>query len=618
MPNWVENPIDSALVYIGYTKKELIIFSKNFQNGVNANSKRRDAVGVAKGQEDMFGVIIAPFGIGKDVYYIAVNPNGAIYDKMFSNFGETEWDGDINAKVEITEYGWNCLITIPFSSISYKENIWGIQIMRIIMRNAEIQTLYPTRSLNFSEDLAEISFDFNYIEKTKRFSIGFFPSARFYKEDTLKIKLGGTSRFKEGTSTLFDFIYNPDFSEIDVDFFKFDLKRLPINYPEKRIFFTEGLSLLKMPQELLRTRNIENPIVGGKFYSIGDKLSFISYYVQDTLLKDIFFARTSYNPIDITTLGIFFINNKIDYNIFSIDFTQYFKNILTTGTIQYSRNISNGKNLIYLSIDKEEKPGLAFGLSYIGIDSFINNPLNYALIDFDGVQQGYGYLNYRFTKKYYTIMPYFEYLKIINRYDYKLEIMEHYTFNLYAQYLKLPIPITVNIGFSYDEMPYIKDYMSVNNTASSIFSIALGYCISSWNQFTITSNFGKYLDGNLENYQINFRFPIFSVYNFGLSINVVNSLYDSLTVYENYGEIFLYKNLFFKPYISYSENRMLKTADGEIDKKIIINGVFGYEPKYQTNFYFAIRREYDITHKKLTRIYSKDVLKFQLGLGVNF
>ncbi|MEO0151966.1 MAG: hypothetical protein ABIL52_08270 [candidate division WOR-3 bacterium] len=616
MPEWNENPVDSSIVFVFYTKREIVIHSKNFQKGVNATSKRRDAIGLKKGQEDNFSVIIAPFGKGKDVYYISINPLGTIYDAMFTSYGEVEWDGKIVGNTKITDYGWDATIIIPFSSISYSETEWGIQFLRFITKSVELQVLYPTKSLNYLQELAEINLDFNYIIKPKGYSINFYPDGRYTVENNEgSFSYGFTGETKFGAKSSLNITYKPDYSEIDVDMFKFDLKRLPINYPEKRIFFTEGLNYITMPYSLIRTRNFVLPKVGTRFFSTQENASFIFYYIQDSLLNNVSFFRSSYNPFQTTTLGFFLLGSQMGYNLASGDFSHYFEKIKSQLSIQFTNRLDNNSNIYYFSFDRMEKPGLSFGVNFASIDSFILSPINYALINFEGINELYSYIFYHKTKKDFTFIPYLEYSLGINKYDYNQRIYYNFAGSLYFQITKFLLPLIMNLGFIRNELEYLKEISPDINTQSTLFSITFSYFLSAWNQGSIQYVFGNYLGSSYDQIYFDMKFPFFNLYNFGLSINRINSIMDSLIVFENYGEIFLFRNFYFKPYLSYKIDRMNK-IDGSPSEFFIINLVIGYEPIQYTKLFIAIRREYNVKDKyKLEEISSKYVIKAQLGLS---
>ena len=65
-----------------------------------------------------------------------------------------------------------------------------------------------------------------------------------------------------------DATYNPDFSQIESDASLVTVnERFALFFPEKRPFFLEGIDLFATPNQLVYTRQIVNPIAGGKVTS---------------------------------------------------------------------------------------------------------------------------------------------------------------------------------------------------------------------------------------------------------------------------------------------------------------------------------------------------------------
>ncbi len=76
------------------------------------------------------------------------------------------------------------------------------------------------------------------------------------------LRLGLTSNLS------LDATYNPDFSQIESDVSLVTVnERFALFFPEKRPFFLEGIELFATPNQLVYTRQIVDPIVGGKVTS---------------------------------------------------------------------------------------------------------------------------------------------------------------------------------------------------------------------------------------------------------------------------------------------------------------------------------------------------------------
>src|SRR5512137_872872 len=67
------------------------------------------------------------------------------------------------------------------------------------------------------------------------------------------------------TNLSIDATVNPDFSQVETDASQVTVnERFALFYPEKRPFFLEGIELFATPNQLVYTRQIANPIGGGK------------------------------------------------------------------------------------------------------------------------------------------------------------------------------------------------------------------------------------------------------------------------------------------------------------------------------------------------------------------
>src|SRR5512137_2910809 len=67
------------------------------------------------------------------------------------------------------------------------------------------------------------------------------------------------------TNLSIDATVNPDFSQVETDATQVTVnERFALFYPEKRPFFLEGIELFSTPNQLVYTRQIVAPLVGGK------------------------------------------------------------------------------------------------------------------------------------------------------------------------------------------------------------------------------------------------------------------------------------------------------------------------------------------------------------------
>lgn len=593
---------DSSIVYIGYTKRELVFFIQSWQKGINASSRRRNSEGLLNNNEDAVYILLGTNGIGNDSYFIGVNPLGTIIDKVVSSSGTSEWDGDIKAHCTIRKDGWDALLEIPFGSISYSDCVWGIQMLRIEISKMLIQYLYPSKSNNILRSEGGMKLDFGYINKRGNFDVSLIPSTRMeINNGEKKYFAGGTIRYKKGTGDLLDITINPDFSEVETDVQKFNLNRLPWNYPEKRPFFVEGNSLIKSPVLLFRSRNIESLQYGVKFYDVSDKSSFITYLISDTITGKSSISRFAYSPFENLKIGTYFQLNNMGDNMVSADINGYIKKINLNMQGQISNEIAGGSNLYYIDFSRDERPGYSFDISYTSIDSqFINN-FNEINIYFDGINKIRGYGSYYYSKDRKYFVPSIEYTALYDKYSSNRVYNE-----LYPSVTLGYFPLFGLISFNKSNL----DYLGLPDCKTETATFGVIYMKSSWNQANVTYSFGNYLGGDLKQFSGDFKISLFGKYNVGFSGYKVKSNYDDLIVAQLYGNISLYKNyMFLKPYLNYTVDNL------NDNKNFLLSGIFIFEPKFMTGMYAAISRDYTVNNGFHLNS-SKSVFKIKVGFSI--
>jgi hypothetical protein len=98
------------------------------------------------GPDDSFAILLDTFRDGRNGYYFAVNPNGAMTDALITGEGlnkNFEWDGVWRAAARRYEGGWTAEIAIPFSTLRYPavngdgDLAFGLNLQRVIRRKSE-------------------------------------------------------------------------------------------------------------------------------------------------------------------------------------------------------------------------------------------------------------------------------------------------------------------------------------------------------------------------------------------------------------------------------------------------------------------------------------------------
>lgn len=610
-------PKDSSIVFIGYTPSKLVVFVKNYQKGIHASSRRRDAEGVVRQSEDCFYITLATHGIGEDAYFIGVNPLGAIADRVISPSGITEWDGDISVKTRITAYGWEALLVIPFSTISYNETYWGIDFMRVITgKNLKVQVLVPKKNLGDWINIAKMKLDFSYIKRTGGVSVLFIPSLRFTSNNgERKLEGGITARWKEGVSSLLETTVYPDYSELEADIQEFDLNQLPVNYPEKRPFFIEGRSFYTPPFTLMRTRNIDLPKFGVKFYSTTEKSIFTVYALNTNLVFDttydfLEFFRYAYNFTKATRAGAFGLISEKGYNLASADFTTYLSPFDVSISSEIARVTDGGATFRGITIERNVSQGWGGFITFEDIDSGFLSPYNYIQFNFDGIRWISGNIGYsRYIKKKDRVM-------FFGAKAYGRRIVDRYSGDRIMQLAEPmvffgPSPWMVFLEVELNELDYLKAWNPyITDVSVKMPGIGISYHGSTWKNFTIYASSGNYAGEKAYYYTFSLRYNLFERINIGTYDYrvIIPALNQNMAVVQVFGEVSPGYHIFIKPYINLTGNcGSQKVLCSLKDKSLNINVVMGYEPSYLSGIYFAFNRTSGEDESK------KFVLKFQIA-----
>ena len=216
-------------------------------------SKLRDA---RLNNEDHVRIVIDPFLDGLSGYVFAVNADGARYDALVSDRGESEnndWDAIWEATTSRNEDGWSVEIRIPMQSINFKKSLdrWGFNLERRIQSNQETirwanvkidQWFVQTSKAGFLTGIPE----FNY-----GLGLNVRPSliidANRHGGDNTRITLEPSLDVGQriGPNIQASLTVNTDFAETEVDTRRTNLDRFPLFFPEKRAFFLEGADIFE-------------------------------------------------------------------------------------------------------------------------------------------------------------------------------------------------------------------------------------------------------------------------------------------------------------------------------------------------------------------------------------
>ncbi|HUH12641.1 MAG TPA: DUF5916 domain-containing protein [Longimicrobiales bacterium] len=251
---------------------------------VRATNADRDAID----SDDHVLVYLDTFDDRRRAYFFAVNPLGVQQDGVRTEGAQSAgrvFGGNIDKNPDfiwdssgrLTDDGWVVEIRIPFKSLRFPatdEQRWGINVVRKVQRTGYTDTWTDVRRANASflrqsgaiEGLRDL--ERGVVVEAQPFVTAGWNGVRregaAFDRDTPEPDAGLNLRLGWTTLTV-DATLNPDFSQVESDAGQVTVnERFALFFPEKRPFFQEGIELFATPQQLIYTRRIVDPIVGGK------------------------------------------------------------------------------------------------------------------------------------------------------------------------------------------------------------------------------------------------------------------------------------------------------------------------------------------------------------------
>jgi hypothetical protein len=268
--------------------------------GIRAYESHGPATATLADRDRIFGddnvqILLGTFHDGRQALMFAVNPRGVQGDGALVEGANTGPGGFLgNALVgreqadlspdyvfqsrgRITPWGYEVEVRIPFKSLRYQaatEQSWSINVVRQVKHSGFEDTWAPAlrASPSFIGQSGElvglaglyrgIVMDIN-PEVTRRRDGS--PGPAGYDYVTGRIQLGGNVRWGISNNLVLNATAHPDYSQVESDAgqLAFD-PRQALFFPEKRPFFLEGSELFAVPNGLVYTRRIVQPVAAAK------------------------------------------------------------------------------------------------------------------------------------------------------------------------------------------------------------------------------------------------------------------------------------------------------------------------------------------------------------------
>jgi hypothetical protein len=230
-----------------------------------ANEMRRDNTGLYN--NDNFAVLLDTFHDRRNGVIFHTNALGGLFDAQVTD--ETHFNRDWNTvwdvKTDRTDEGWTLEMKIPFKSLRYKAGeaqVWGINFRRIVRSKNEFTHLTPIPASYSTRGLLKVSsaatiVGLNIAGRSKNLEVKPYVrgdvTSDLALEPVIENELGGDAgldvKYGLTRGVTFDFTYNTDFAQVEVDEQQVNLTRFNLFFPEKREFFLEGQDIFRFGTE---------------------------------------------------------------------------------------------------------------------------------------------------------------------------------------------------------------------------------------------------------------------------------------------------------------------------------------------------------------------------------
>ncbi len=270
-------------VYLGYDADSLYAVFVAFDTEpakIRANMTRRETfLG-----DDTVEIQLDTFRDERRAYTFLCNPLGVQFDAVWTEGREFDMAFDTvwQSRGALTDRGYVVWMAIPFKSLRFPESpgqSWGIILNRDVPRNNE-QSFWPqyTNRIQGRLNQAGVLEGLHQISPPRNVQIIPYATSRSFRISDASSSPGSPelvrradtdagvdAKFVVHDSLVVDVTANPDFSQVESDEPQVTVnRRFEAFFPEKRPFFLENAGYFQSPINLLFTRRIQDPRVGGR------------------------------------------------------------------------------------------------------------------------------------------------------------------------------------------------------------------------------------------------------------------------------------------------------------------------------------------------------------------
>jgi hypothetical protein len=288
---------DSTEVLVWYSPSAIHFGIRAFEahGAVHATLADRDRIGA----DDHVQILLSTFNDGRQATVFAVNPLGVQSDGALVETGSVSGNGFNNAVVRrevadlspdyiyqskgrVTESGYEVEVRIPFKSLRYQaraEQSWGINVTRQVQHSGYEDSWAPARRARASF-LAQSGRLVGLTDLRRGLVLDLTPSITSrttgrrngsgWDYSGGSPEVGGTARWGISNNLSLTGTANPDFSQVESDAGQllFD-PRDERFFQEKRPFFLDGIEQFNVPNSLVYSRRVVQPVAAAKLTGKG-------------------------------------------------------------------------------------------------------------------------------------------------------------------------------------------------------------------------------------------------------------------------------------------------------------------------------------------------------------
>jgi hypothetical protein len=251
--------------------------------GVRSTLAHRDGFGDS---DDYVRILLDTFHDQRRAFVFQVNPLGIQGDGLWVEGRDgrgdpIDWNPDFlwESVGQVLDDGYSVELKVPLKSLRFPEapvQDWGLQVVRRIQRTGFQSSWAPltgevTNKLAQAGTLRNLEglepgrfVEINPVLTATRQGSWDSERDRFHRDGATG-EFGFNAAYGITSNLTLDATYNPDFSQVEADAGQIAVnERFALFFPEKRPFFLEGSDVFSMPQQLVYTRSIVNPVGAAK------------------------------------------------------------------------------------------------------------------------------------------------------------------------------------------------------------------------------------------------------------------------------------------------------------------------------------------------------------------